>query len=104
MKASPNKLVLYEFPASEGRAFYEVLQGRTPSLFRPGERLRIGIESDDVNIGMKSLDQHGQRPRAAADVEHAMTQPNSRLIEECSPCGIATKQFHEGIDRRSIGG
>ena len=51
-------------------------------------------------IGMESLDQHGQRPRTAADVEHAMTRPNSRLIEECSPCGIATKQFYEGIVER----
>jgi hypothetical protein len=28
--------------------------------------------------------------------KHAMTRPNSRLLEEYSPCGIATKQFHGG--------
>ena len=48
-------------------------------------------------IGMTSLDQYSQRPRTAADVEHAVTRPNGRLIEEYSPGGIATKQFHEGI-------
>ena len=65
-----------------------------------GERLRIGIESDDLDIVMELLDQRGQCTRATADIEDAMSAPDSRLIEECPPCRIAAQQLHERIVER----
>src|SRR5574341_2212022 len=39
-----------------------------------GEGLRIGIQANDVNVRVKTLDQHDQAARSAADVEHAVTR------------------------------
>ena len=67
---------------------------------RSGERLWIGIESDDADVGMKLLDEQQERPRAAADVENVAARRNRSLIEERSARLIAAEQLHEWVVER----
>src|SRR5207247_1176527 len=64
------------------------------------KRLRIRIESNNVDVRMEALDQRDQAAGAATDVENAMTWPKGRLIEQCPPGCIATQQLHEWVVRR----
>ena len=64
--------------------------------------LRIGIEHNDVDVGMKFFDQRSKGPGAATDVEYSTTRLNLRLIEEGSPRNISTEQLHHGIVREAI--
>jgi hypothetical protein len=65
-----------------------------------GKRLRIGIESDNIGVRMKALDQHDQAAGAAADVEHTVTWANRRLIEEGMPGRLGTDQPYERVVER----
>src|SRR5262245_19111390 len=69
--------------------------------FRPascsGERLWIRIESDDIDIRMKALDQCDQGSSATADVENTMSCLNGRLIEKRASGPIAAEQFHDWV-------
>jgi hypothetical protein len=67
---------------------------------RSGERLWIGIESDDADVGMQLLDEQHQRPRAAADVENVAVRWNRSVIEEPSARLIAAEQLHEWVVER----
>jgi hypothetical protein len=53
-----------------------------------GERLQIGVESNNFDTGVRTLDQSGQSPRSAPDVENAVSRSNGRLIEKCPPYRI----------------
>ena len=59
------------------------------------KRLRIRIESNYIDVGIKLFDNCGQRASSTADVKNAVTRPDGCLIDECSPCPIAAKEFHE---------
>src|SRR5262245_15515402 len=65
-----------------------------------GERLRIRIESDDIDIRMKALDQCDQGASATADVENAMPWLNSRLVEKRLSGPGAAEQLHDRIVER----
>lgn len=67
-----------------------------PILFAscPGQRLRIGVQSDHLHRRMKALDEGRQRSRAAPHVEHVLARTNSRF-DEHPPGLIAADQLDE---------
>lgn len=81
------------------KALVELDGDGCPFCFSSGssEGPGIGIESDDLDIRMKTLDQRGQRPRATADVEDTMAAADGGLIEERPSCGITAQQFRKRI-------
>src|SRR5437867_1660708 len=64
---------------------------------RSGERLRVGVEPDHLDVRMEALDQHHQTARAAPDVENALTRANPGLLEERSAGVIAADELHERV-------
>src|SRR3989442_9117437 len=69
-------------------------------LPRSGERLRIGVEPDYVDVRAEALDQHHQTARATADVENALTRSHLGLLEERSAGSIAADELHERVVER----
>src|SRR5262245_7726280 len=65
-----------------------------------GERLRIRVESDDIDIRMMALDQCDQGASATADIKNAMPWLNSRLVEKRLSGPIAAEQLHEWVVER----
>src|SRR5262245_41832824 len=62
-----------------------------------GERLRIGIESEDIDVRMKALDLCDHGASATADVKNTMPRLNGRWIEKRPSCPCAAEQLHDWV-------
>jgi hypothetical protein len=70
------------------------------ALRRSREGVRIRVDPDDVDVRVKALDQQHEGPRAAADLENALTRSNCALVEQRSRGSVAAKEPHERIVER----
>ena len=70
------------------------------ALRRARERFRIRVEPHHLGFAMKTLEQHDQAARAAADFENAVARPDRGLVDNHRSRRVAADEFHERIVER----
>src|SRR5438876_7566879 len=65
-----------------------------------GEGLGVGIESNDLDLRMNTLNLRGQRAGAAANVKNPVTRTKRRLIELLLSGRFTAEQLYDRIIER----
>ena len=65
-----------------------------------GQSLGVGIEAEQLHVGMQALEGGGQRAGAAANLENLLAGAEVGLIKQCPADRFSPEQLHDRVIER----